>query len=267
MKISFMSFSCVELDLREMLELARRLGYDGIEPRAGSKHAHGVETSSSQEDRKRFRAQAEETGIAIACVATSCRYADPGTTQENIEETLAFIDLAADVGAQCIRVFGGTIGGGLDRKAAIAHVARALRSVAARADERGVFVCMETHDDWCDPAHVAEVMRDVDHPNIAVNWDIMHPVRVAGCTIDEAYEQLKEKVRHVHFHDGVTEDGKLILKPIGEGDVDHCRAVQLLKADGYEGFLSGEWIGWEPYEIHLPRELAKMREYESRPAS
>jgi hypothetical protein len=27
--------------------------------------------------------------------------------------------------------------------------------------------------------------------------------------------------------------------------------------------LSGEWINWEPYEVHLPRELAAMHELEA----
>ena len=30
----------------------------------------------------------------------------------------------------------------------------------------------------------------------------------------------------------------------------------------YQGYLSGEWIGWEPYDVHLPRELATMKGYE-----
>ena len=43
MRYSFMTFSCPDLGLREALDLARRLGYDGIEPRTDAKHAHGVE--------------------------------------------------------------------------------------------------------------------------------------------------------------------------------------------------------------------------------
>jgi hypothetical protein len=42
--------------------------------------------------------------------------------------------------------------------------------------------------------------------------------------------------------------------------------VQLLRAAGYDGYLSGEWIDWEPCEVHLPRELATMRVYENEPA-
>ena len=67
---------------------------------------------------------------------------------------------------------------------------------------------------------------------------------------------------HVHFHDGTTREGRLDLVPIGQGEIDHRRAVQLLGSSGYDGYLSGEWIGWEPFETHLPRELKTMRSYE-----
>jgi len=36
-----------------------------------------------------------------------------------------------------------------------------------------------------------------------------------------------------------------------------------LRTIPYEGYLSGEWINWsDPYEAHLPRELATMKSYE-----
>ena len=123
-------------------------------------------------------------------------------------------------------------------------------------------LCVETHDDWCDPSHLAEVMKRVDHPNIAVNWDIMHPVRTAGYNMDEAYDAIAPWIGHVHLHDGVQANGKFELRPIGEGIIDHKRAAQILKEADYEGYASGEWIGWESYEIHLPRELAAMKEIE-----
>ncbi|GAG47584.1 unnamed protein product, partial [marine sediment metagenome] len=99
-------------------------------------------------------------------------------------------------------------------------------------------------------------------PSIAVNWDIMHPVWVAKATMDEAFGALRPWIRHVHFHDGAKSGRGLELVPIGEGEIDHRRAVQLLKASSYEGYLSGEWINWEPHETHLPRELAAMKRYE-----
>lgn len=262
MKYSFMSFSCPQLTLDELLSTARQYGYDGIEPRISAKHGHGVEIESTPAQREEIKKKVKNSGIALCCVATSCVFADPGKTKENVSMALKAVNLAADAGAPCIRVFGGQIPKDINREKAIEIVAEALRSIADHAAKRGVTVGMETHDAWCNPDHVAAVMRRVNHPSIAVNWDIMHPVRAAGVTIEQSFQILKPWIRHLHVHDGVTENGNLVLKPIGQGVIDHRTALKLLKTISYSGFISGEWIGWEPYARHLPRELATMKEYE-----
>jgi sugar phosphate isomerase/epimerase len=262
MKYSFMSFSTPELTLDEMFALAKRLGYDGIEPRTSAKHKHGVEFDATAEYRAECKSKSVTAGIPFSCVATSCTYADPAKTEAMLSDTHQAIDLAADIGAGRIRVFGGVMPQGFAREAAIELVAKSLKSVADHAGERGVSVCMETHDHWCDPNHVAQVMRAVNHPAIAVNWDIMHPVRVAKVTMQQAFDVLKPWIQHIHFHDGKTTDNKLIMVPIGTGEIDHRTAVMLLKGMNYKNYLSGEWIGWEPFETHLPRELAVMKGYE-----
>ena len=262
MKYSFMTFSCPELSLQEVLSVAGRFGYDAIEPRIQAEHKHGIELDAPAEARAAARKSAEESGIVLCCIATSCRFADPATAAEHVETARAAIDLARDVGAPRIRVFGGQFPDGVGRRQAIDLVVRSLSLVADQADACGVTICMETHDAWCDPEDVAEVMRRIDHPAVAVNWDIMHPVRVIGASIDHAWETLKPWVRHVHFHDGVMRNGKLQMVPIGRGEIDHERAVRLLQEAAYSGYLSGEWINWQPWEDHLPRELEAMKGYE-----
>jgi sugar phosphate isomerase/epimerase len=262
MKYAFMSFSCPDLGLREMLALARRLGYDGIEPRIAEGHRHGVEIAAVPAQRAEFKHMAAESRVAVCCVATSCQYSNPAETDHQVAETRQAIDLAADVGAPVIRVFGGILVRGLKRYEAIRLVAKSLLSVADHARARGVVVCLETHDDWSDPAYVAELMRRIDHPAIAVNWDFMHPGRAPGATVDESFALVKPWIRHVHFHDGFCPEGKIDLRPVGTGDVDVKRAVELLETAGYAGYLSGEWINWEPAEVHLPRELAAIKSYE-----
>ncbi len=246
-----------------MLSTARRYGYDGIEPRIESRHAHGIELDAAPAKRAAIRQKAEDSGIAICCVATSRKFADPGAAEQEVAVTLRCIDLAADVGSSRLRVFGGPIPDGVSREDAVELVARSLAAVAEHAGHRGVTVCLETHDHWCDPADVAAVMRRVNDDAIAVNWDIMHPAR-HGHTIDDTFCTLRPWIRHVHFHDGVLVEGKMKLVPIGEGMIDHRRAVELLHGASYDGYLSGEWIGWEPCEIHLPRELATIRSYEAK---
>ncbi len=263
MKFSFMSFSTPTLSLDDMLALAKRLGYDGVEPRIDSKHAHGIELASDAAARKAAREKAEKSGVAYACLATSCTYADPAQNAAMRETTLRCIDLAADIGAPRIRVFGGALPKGLARQQAIDLLAESMKAVADHAARRKVTVCMETHDDWCDPSHLAAVMRKVSHPAIAVNWDIMHPVRAAGWTVEDSYRELRPWIQHLHVHDGTKQQDKLAMVPIGTGQIDHRKGIELLKVGGYQGFLSGEWINWEPYEVHLPRELATLKKYDA----
>lgn len=263
MKYAFMTFSCPDLAFDEVLAAAKRFGYDGVELRICSNHRHGLEWDTPAAARREARRKAEESGVAIACVATSCTLAEPATQPQMIADTKRSIDLAADLGAPCVRVFGGKFSESLSREDAIDSLAYALRTVADHAEARGVTVCLESHDAWCEPFHVAEVMRRCPRPSVGINWDLMHPVRVAGATMDEAFHSFKPWIRHVHFHDGVTADGRLRLAPVGTGEIDHRRAVELLLSIPYEGFLSGEWIGWEPWEVHLPRELAAMKRIEA----
>ena len=258
MKYSFMTFSTPELPLADVLDTARTYGYDAVEPRLDSDHAHGVEVTADAARRAEIKQAVEAVGIALACLATSLRYADPAQHQQVLAQTHERIDLAADVGCPRLRVFGGKLADGLERDAAIALVADALAAVAAHAAERGVTLCLETHDDWCDPTHVAAVVQRVDHPNVGVNWDIMHPVRTGLATMDEAFAALKPWIRHLHVHDGHGLD----MCPIGQGPIDHKRALELLQTIDYDGYLSGEWINWEPWQTHLPRELKTLKQYE-----
>lgn len=262
MNYAFMSFSTPKMSLTEILETAGEYGYNGIEPRLDAGHAHGIEVTTTPEQRDTFRNQAREKGITLACLATSLSYADPAKVEDMLRQTHVRIDLAGDLGVPVMRLFGGGLPEGLTREAAINQLIESLMSVADHAAQREVTIAMETHDDWCDPEHVAAVISSVNHPFVAVNWDIMHPVRTGLATIDESYDILKPWIRHLHVHDGVTTDGNLKMVPIGSGAIDHRRALQRLVQDGYTGYISGEWINWEAPEVHLPRELAALKAYE-----
>jgi sugar phosphate isomerase/epimerase len=256
MRFSFMSFSTPTLTLRETLDAAQRFGYDGFEPRLGSGHAHGVETGAAPAFLKEARAMAEERGLEFSCIATSCLLANPSAKKEQLDAGKRAVDLARAVGCRAIRVFGGKIPDGLSRDKAVEAMAGSAAELAAYAGDAGVAVCMETHDDWCNPADMGSVAKK---SGASVNWDIMHTALTAGCAAEESFELLKPYVRHVHVHDGYREDKKLVFAVIGKGTVDHAVPMRLLQEAGYSGFVSGEWIDWEPWELHLPRELALLK--------
>ena len=261
MKYSFVSFSTPELSLAETLEAAREYGYDGIEPRLDLEHAHGLEVAATPQQRAEMKQQAADAGIEIAGVDTSIVCADPDRTDDMVRQTCERIDLAGDVGAHVLRVFGGKIPDGVTRKQAVEIVADVLSSVADHAASRDVVVCLETQGDWCNPAHVAAVMKQTRHPAVGVIWDVMHPVRTGDATMEQAFRTLVRWIRHIHVHDGTPGTGLPFL-PIGEGAYDHRTVINRLVRFEFDGFVSGEWSGWAPHEVHLPRELATLKRYE-----
>ena len=55
-----MSFSCPDLNIREMVAAARVYGYTGIEPRLDSGHKHGIEVAAADADIKEAASIAAE---------------------------------------------------------------------------------------------------------------------------------------------------------------------------------------------------------------
>lgn len=263
MKYAFTSFSWPSADLTQLLDTAQNFGYQGIEPRLDAGHGHGIEVATNSAERRELRDRIASSDINLCCLGSSAKFADPETVDEQVAATVARIDLAADLDVPLLRVFGGLIPPSTTREEASARIIDALRSVADPARKRGVRVCLETHDDWSSPDDVAAIMNAVNDPAIGVLWDVMHPVRSGGATMQAAYDVLSGWIGHVHVHDGSARRDKLEFRPIGEGGFDHRIVVHLLRDSGYAGYLSGEWINWEPHDVHLPRELATLRHYDS----
>jgi sugar phosphate isomerase/epimerase len=261
MKYAFMSFSCPDAPFGEALALARRLGYDGFEPRVESGHRHGIELSLTAPERIARRQEAEEAGIELCCLATGCRLAVPGERDAQVATAREYVQLAGDLGIPRLRVFGGRFGPDLERTAAMEAAVTALTGLAPLAAARGVVLCLETHDDWCHPDDVALIMERVDHPAVAVTWDMMHPVRSAGVSMEEAWRRLRPWVRHVHVHDGRTSPGKILFEPCGEGDFDLPTFQRCLRDMNYDGFISGEWIDCAQ-TIDLATELSRLKALE-----
>lgn len=268
MKYAFMTFSTPQMTLSENIEIATRLGYSGIEPRVESKHQHGIELEATQAERAEIKKQFDDSAVELCCLATSIKYLqDLESTQEQEEMTARYLELAANIGCPRLRVFGHGHGDRDGFSAVSANqnrLAEVLAKVAPLAEAHQVQICLETHDYWCNPKDIAPVMKQVNHPMIGVNWDIMHPVRACGMSVEESYALLKPWVFHFHMHQGTTNLEKIEFLPMDDpaGAFDHGAAIALLAKDEYDGFMSGEWFKWEPEES-LTREIRIIKEIEA----
>lgn len=245
MKLAFMTWACPNWSVEQILNAAKRYGYEGVEFRLSVNHAHGVEVGISNDFKSFVRRSFKDNGLTIACLASGVRFssADPSERRKMIEQAKAEIELAADLDCNVIRVFGGNLPEGVSRDDAHRYIADCLRELGEFASLYGVFVCLETHDAFSRAKYAADLVQLANHPNVAIVWDIRHPL-AQGETMREAFEHVKNFVKHCHIGDRKRVNGKWQFTHIGDGEVPVREAVQLLRSINFNGFLSFEPEGF-----------------------
>ena len=263
MKIAFSTLGCPDWDFNTVVERAKQYGYDGLEIRGILRQFDLVEVPELTSEAEKSRELLQENGIAIACISASSRFSsqDEDEREANIESAKAHMDIARDFSAQCVRVFGGNIPDGVEREKCEDYMAESLRKLGDYGSEVGVKVALETHDSFCLGKEVAAVLEKAHHPMVGTVWDLYHPLR-NGETIEETMKFLSGRVFHVHIKDGNFKEHTLL----GSGKVPTLDILKLLKADGYDGYLSVEWEkAWHPElpnpEDVFPQYSLKLCEY------
>ncbi|HTV10226.1 MAG TPA: sugar phosphate isomerase/epimerase family protein [Acidimicrobiales bacterium] len=229
--------------------MGRDYGYQGVELRVVDGEL--IEPTIGPGDRERVRRTLKGAGLPVVAIDSSVRL----TAEEAAGELSAFLELAHDWEAPVVRVFGGALPQeGENRRRAIGRSARVLERAAARADQLGTSVALETHDYFAASAVVAELLALVPAPAAGAVWDSHHPHRV-GETPEEVFANLGPRLKLVQVKDAARDPGdpsgwRLVL--LGQGEVPVRRIVHILVAAGYTGWVSVEWEKkWHP-EIEEP---------------
>lgn len=252
MKIAFSTLGCPKWTWQRILTEAQRMGYNGIELRFIEDRRDLLQTPELQKEAlPTTKQQLKDAHLEISCVGSSVQLVLDDDAM--IEVGKRHIDLAADIGAPFMRVFGGHIKDRA-REEALKIAVRNFRALADHAAGRRVRVIVETHDDFSNSESVADLMKRTNHPNTGVLWDIHHPYRLHGETPAQAFATIGPHVHYVHVKDSKDlGDGKYRYVAIGEGDVPIAQCLNLLKTAGYDGWISFEWEKtWHP-EIEEPQ--------------
>ena len=230
MKLSLLTYLLgKDMSLEELLEVCAAHRIEGVEFRAEAGHEHGVELERTPAERAEIQDRCRQAHVAVACLATGCKfeYPEADKRQEDVDRAMQYIDLAADIGAPRIRVFGNAFPAeGISRAEVVENVGAALSEIADHGADRNVDVCLEMHGDFYWWEHTLNAVRIADHPRVGIvhNCD---PREMQYGSIAAFYEPVRTYVRHVHMHD--LADGYPYKALLG-----------MLKRDGYSGFLSLE---------------------------
>jgi len=271
--LAFTTLACPDWSWEQAVQRAVEYGYQGLELR-------GVEgemdlTKATPFTASRLQAtkrELKERGLAIPCLDTSCRFDQATELDNSIDEGKRHIDLAGELEAPSIRVFGDRIPDSQSREKIIEQVVQGLLALAQHADGTGVQVLLESHNDFARVQNLLDVMQAVHHPHVGVLWDVHHPYRFFSEPLADTYEKLRGRIRHVHLKDSVSVNGVVIYCRLGQGIVSVSAVIKLLANGGYDGWIAFEWEKrWHPEieepEVALPDFIRVVRAAEVELAS
>lgn len=258
MKIGFTSFTCPTWELASMISVARDLGYHGVELRIDARHAHGVEVTNSPEERAVVAEEFQLRGVELCCLSTSIQLVQA----DSLELLQSRLKLATDLGCKALRVLCGKPDQEMGHHELQDLVAMRLRKAANLGQRVGVAIWLETHDLMSKAKDAAAVLAGTEHENAGLLYNNLHPYR-AGESVEDTFIALGAHARHVHFNDGLADPQKVVVRPLGQGQLPLDRMLSGLIQAGYHSYLCAQWFndqcGDNPEEAlrHYHKQLVK----------
>lgn len=292
----FSTLSCPDWTWHDLLRHGPAFGYDGVEIRLLQRETNLLVVPEFQPGQLAARRrELSDAGFRVCGLASSCHFhdADLATRREQLGVGRRYLELARELGASFVRVFGDVIDPS-EPDAVIRRVAEGLDELGGAAESIGVDVLLETHGDFVGSPAVVATMQQVRSPRVGVLWDTHHPWRFLGEAPADTLQQLGPWTRHTHWKDSVTrprmapeesasptrgdahdhaaQQAHLLMSGhreanyvlFGGGEFPAFDCVRGLRQRGYAGWYCLEWEKmWhpdiEPPEIALPLFPSKIR--------
>ena len=243
MKLAFSTLGCPDWSWEEILATAKDMGYDAVEIRGIAKEIYAPAIPVFAPDRiDEVRQKLNRMGLSLCCLTSACYLFDKDNIDQTLAEGRAYIKLAAALDIPYVRVLGDRNpepGDSVDDD----FVAAALKQLCEFAKDTDVTVLIETNGVFAESKRMLELVKAVDDPKLGILWDVHHPYRYFAEKPEYTYGLLKNHIRYLHVKDSVmTEEGKLKYRMMGYGDLPVKETLGLLKADGFTGFVTLEWV-------------------------
>lgn len=228
-------------DLDTLLARCEETGFEGVELR--TTHAHGVEPELDATGREHVRRRFEASPVQLVGLGTVYEYhaLDVEVLRANIEGTKRAIELAADVGAQGVKVRpnGHQESAGVPRARTLEQIGYALAECGEYAAGKGVELRLEMHGSVASAPDIAQILRACGHPSVKVCWNC-EGVDVKGGSVREAFDLMRGHVGLVH------------VRELWDPGYPYRELFALLSAADYGGFCLAE-IGGNPDPVRLMR--------------
>lgn len=245
-RLAASTVACPDWPLDIVLPHLAMWGFEGVELRTFGAGDSRLACEPALTDPVKVRGLCDGHGVEIASVATSGRYdgrINPpvvgqliGDPQACIRATKRDIDLAIDVEAPIVRIFGFEIPRKERRGAAMKRIVDRIRLVCDHARNHGVRIALQNGGSFASAVELAELIDRVNSPQLGASYDV-----VAGVEADDdpvaAIELLGPMLLQARLGDF---KGETPVAP-GEGESQCKRFVEALVEADFNGWLVYEW--------------------------
>lgn len=242
MKLSFSTIACPKWSFDEIFSTAVDFHFDGIEIRGISNemYAPRVKNFATDEAIKNTLKRLEKANLSISCLASGACLAVYEEKEAALQEGKDYIDLAEKLGVKFVRFMPTGVpqldGGD------IKLCKKAYEELCEYGEAKGVTPLIETNGMFADTAVLKSFIESISSKNKGILWDINHPYRFNGESVEKTMSNIEKYIKYVHVKDSVVLNGMTTYRLLGYGDVPVAQAVKALKKSGYDGFLSLEWV-------------------------
>lgn len=273
MKIAGHTMGTPEYTVTEAIKLFHDIGIDGAEIVVQDGYHSGISTACTKEELDTIKKCAEENNIEICCLTPYNSYfndLDDVKRSAEIAGIEKVIDACEYVGAHFIRIYGGNLVAGdtyclPERRAKLVE---SMRYLGDKAAAKGVTLVIENHfNTMCVSAKDSySVIKEINHPNVKILYDQANLSFTENEGYREAIAIQQDEVAYMHVKDLVFKEGvsftsdevshpeeskrNVYTRIVGEGVIEWPEILKLVKAHGYDGWLSMEYERrWHPDDI------------------
>ncbi len=231
MKLGIVTYQIAkDWDVPTLIDMCRKIGLQGVELR--TTHAHGVEVDLNADQRQGVKQQFADAGIEIAGLGSAFEYhaVEPDVVKQNVEGTIEYARLAADLGCPGVKVRpnGLQVDQGVPVETTLEQIGLALRECGQAAADVGVQIRLEVHGrETSNPKHMRTIIDHADHDNVTICWN-SNPAEVIDGSVKENFDLLKHKLGLVHINE------------LHRAEYPWRELFSLLKAEGYTGYTLAE---------------------------
>jgi len=217
-------------DLDTLIKNCTETKFQAVELRTS--HGHKVELDLTADQRKEVRRKFADSPVKLASLGSTHEFdsPDPAMLQKNIDGCKAYVQLAAEVGAEGVKVRPNNlhVKQGIPEETTLKQIGESLAEVGTFAKPLGVEIRVEVHgSETSRVPRMKKVFDYADNDNVFACWNSNQSDLEDG-GLEVNFKLLEKKIHFVHMRDLYLEE------------YPWRKMLQLLRKSGYQGYCCAE---------------------------